>query len=81
MDLDDYLGKIPFMTSTQKMVAWSDFQKMFHHLFYSPVLLNVCFLASVIPHSTIVIVVMPHLHDVYIVFTVKYIFIKESDAV
>lgn len=46
MDLDDYLGKIPFMTSTQKMVAWSDFQKkMSQHLFYSPVLLNVCFLA------------------------------------
>ena len=39
------------------------------------------FLQSGVPHSTIVIMVMPHLYDVYIVFTVKYIFIKESDGV
>lgn len=34
-------GKIPFMTSTQKMIAWSDFQKMPHHLSYSFILLFV----------------------------------------
>lgn len=36
---------------------------------------------SVVPHRTIVIVAMPHLHDVYMVCTVKYIVTEASDGV